>query len=646
MALAKTIFIKDYLAKPSVLAGLILLLCVAPAAAQAPTVEQMLRYKPRQDGVDYTTPTKEEYGQCEITSTGNASGWILLDAKKQPLRRFYNTHGDKKGVDVYSYYKDGVEVYREIDSKYTTRQAQDKGKPDQYRWLNGGGTKWGVDLNDDGKIDSWRIISAEEVAQEVYQAVLTRDFARLRTLFINGDEVKALKLSDAHVARIRDNQAKAQVKFQELCSKATNLTPQAQFVRVETAVPYCVPADAKGPAQDVLRFPSRAILYQAVNKNHEWLHTGEMLLVGQAWRLTGTPSISDVDPGENPEGSSRTGAVDEVQKKLMDSLMELDKLAPPPPATPGKYPPVVDYNTRRVALLEKIYERATDPKEKETWLRQILDNLCTGHQANEGKTELLARLRQYKTELAKAAPGSNITGYAHYREMWARYAFELYAQKDPAKTQREWTDELAKFVAAYPKAEDAPDALRQLAMNSEFGPKEKQEEAKNYYGLIVKNFPDHPLTPMARGAIKRLELNGKPMELTGPTVQGKSFDIASLKGKVVAVYYWASSGSKASIGDFAMLKQMQAAHGAKGFEIVTVNLDDTLSAATTFLASNPLPGTHLFQATDQARGLDSPLAIHYGIVGIPTIILVGKDGKVIDRSIQINELEEAVKKAL
>jgi thiol-disulfide isomerase/thioredoxin len=635
MASARPLQSRVRLARRLVLGGLVLLVAIGPLRA-APTVEEMLRFRPRQPGIDISTPTKEEYAQCQVQleKAGRGSGWILLDAKKQPVRRFFDTNG-RNNVDVFSYYKDGVEVFREIDSDFN-------GKPDQYRWLNSGGTKWGVDANEDGKIDSWRIISAEEVAQEVYQAVVTRDFGRLQMLFISDAEVRALKLPEAHAARIRESQSKAQAKFQDLCAKATNLTSLAQFVRVESAVPQCVPADAKGPAQDLLRFPSRAILYQGANKNHEWLHTGELIQVGQAWRLVGAPSISDVVDGDNNVAASPSTA-DPALKKLMDDFMSLEKNAPVTTGAPGKDPAVVNYNVKRVALLEQIYAKTTDAAEKETWMRQILDNLCTGHQANKGDNALLSRLQLYKSQLAQTAPGSNIAGYAHYREMWARFAFSLYEPNE--KTQRDWTEELAKFVAAYPKADDAPDALRQLAMNSEFGPKEKQEEAKKYYGLIANNFPDHPLAPMAKGAIKRMELNGKPMELAGPTLQGTPFNVAKLNGKVVVVYYWASN-IKACVGDFAMLKQMHAAYAAKGFEIVTVSLDETQPAATGFLASNPLTGTHLFQATEQARGLDSPLAIQYGIIGVPTIFLVGKDGRVIDRSIQINELEEAVKKAL
>ena len=112
--------------------------------------------------------------------------WELADAKNQPIRRYFGGKGAKGGVDTWCYFKDGVEVYREIDTKNT-------GAPDQFRWLNAGGLKWGMDRAGRGKIDSWRIIAAEEVGFEAFQAVATNDYARLQALFITADEMQALE---------------------------------------------------------------------------------------------------------------------------------------------------------------------------------------------------------------------------------------------------------------------------------------------------------------------------------------------------------------------------------------------------------------------------------------------------------------------
>ena len=59
---------------------------------------------------------------------------------------------------------DGLEVYRDIDADFN-------GKPDQCRWFNTAGTRWGLDTNEDGKIDRWKEISAEEASDELVRAL-------------------------------------------------------------------------------------------------------------------------------------------------------------------------------------------------------------------------------------------------------------------------------------------------------------------------------------------------------------------------------------------------------------------------------------------------------------------------------------------
>jgi hypothetical protein len=61
-----------------------------------------------------------------------------------------------------------------------------------------------------------------------------------------------------------------------------------------------------------------------------------------------------------------------------------------------------------------------------------------------------------------------------------------------------------------------------------------------------------------------------------------------------------------------------------------------------FLRGTPAPGLQLFKE----GGLDSPLAREYGIMALPNLFLVGKDGKVVSRTVQVNNLEDEVRKLL
>src|SRR4051794_16271460 len=178
-----------------------------------PTVPQMLAFKPSQANLDITTPTQQQFAACKVElvkGKAKGSGWELKDANGT-VRRFLDTNDDNR-IDQWSYYKDGVEVYREIDTN-------GDGKADQYRWLNAGGSRWAVDANQDGVIDGWKVISPEEVSQEVLAAVTSGDFAKIQALLITEAEIKALDLQGAEAKRVRDALAAAQKKFDETCAK-------------------------------------------------------------------------------------------------------------------------------------------------------------------------------------------------------------------------------------------------------------------------------------------------------------------------------------------------------------------------------------------------------------------------------------------
>ena len=621
---------------PALLASGLVWLGATTAHAQPtpPSVAQMLdgRFAPKQTDVHITTPTGAELKDCTVHaiagSRPGSTGWELLDGKKQPIRRYFGGKGAKGGVDTWCYFKDGVEVYRELDSN-------NDGIPDQFRWLNAAGLKWGMDLNGDGKIDTWRIISAEELGQEAFQALTTGNLARLQALFISTDEMKAIKLPAKEIERITNLQKQAAKKFADLGKAVPQLTG-GHFERVEAAVPSCVPAEAFGGESDLIKFTSRAILYEGGNKKHEWLHTGELIQVGFAWRLVDVPTVEE--PSPIPGGPANVAqTTDPRLKELLTRLEKLDdggqSLAP----NDAKIKP---YLEARVALVHQIIQM-TDAKERDSWYKQIFDNLST--LAQTGDKTAIKSLAELSDNVAKAMRGGSLAAYGIYRRMWADYALALETGKDVEKLQKTWIEQLRSFVTDYPKAEDTtPDALHQLAMHVEFAGKD--EEAKGYYKLVYTNFPDHYLAEKCKGAVRRLDLPGQRLTLTAPQLgSGAPFDVGAVKDKLVVIYFWASYCNQC-VGDFARLNKLYDTHPGK-IELVTINLDDTAEQAQTYLKSTPVRGVHIFQpGAKGAAGMSSPLAIQYGVNGLPTVFLISRDGRVVNRAMQVSDLENELKK--
>jgi len=603
----------------------------------------MLQYRPKQSGVDCTTPSAAELAACKVElGTGGAkgsSGWVLSDAGKMRLRSFFDSNGDNR-IDVWSYYKDGVEIYREIDSNGDDRA-------DQFRWLNGGGSKWGVDANGDGRIDAWKSISSEEVAEEVFESALSGDSTRLTALFITEAEIRTMNFPPARAEQLRKLRVDAATSFQQAIAKLPGFDKSAELVRVEPSTPQCLPADTTGLDQDLIEYPSRIVLYKSSDGKHGWLQTGEMIQVGTAWRLI-SPPMQEGAGTTNPAAQPNVAGSDDPRlQKLFDQLSDLDKLLPEPPAQSGPNKAICDYNMRRALLLEQIVALEKSER-RDQWLKQLFDNLSTAAQTSaKNDTAAITKLAAFKEQVSRSEPRGKMAAYGAYRMLWAIYAPKLTgasADDDVTKVQEEWMQRLAEFVQTYPDADDTPDSLHHLGMGSEFSGKD--DEALRWYQQLTQRFPEHMHASRAMGAQRRLKLVGNTMDLSGTMLSTKGpFEMSRLKGKVVVVYYWASYCTTC-VKDFEKLNELRKANAAKGFELVLVNLDEREEQALDKLRSNPVVGVHLFQPGPNGGGLNSPLATYYGILGLPSMFLVDREGKVISRTMQSADLEKAIQKAL
>jgi hypothetical protein len=631
------------------LAGFVLLLGgVTQAVAQSPAPAEMLDPKlgPKFEDVNCTVPTPEELKNCSVElvkgKVPNSTGWLLLDANKKPLRRYFNSTGrmDKDGhtkVDTWSYYKDGVEVYREFDTS-------GKGiHPNNFRWLNTGGMKWGVGGLDPrtGKwtINSWRMISAEEVGFEAFQAVAKNDPARLQALFITEAEMQIVKLPSAKIEAVAAMQRQAPQKLAKLVQ--TVKLAGVKFDGVEGATPSY---DTTGGDFEIIKFPSRAIRYSIGEKQHGWIHTGEMIQVGMAaWRMVDVPT--NTDPLVAGGGIAPPPPAGNPQlEKPLNLLAELDK-NPRSDSILAKNKEVEAYYRKRIELVKEIMPLDKE-SERESWYKQLFDNM-TARAQNSGDDAVIAELKQLKDGVAAKMPGSNLAAYGAYREMWTRYAVGMAKIKDDRKLidvlQEKWLDDLSDFVKKFSKADDTPDALSQLAIGCEFAG--KIEEAKRWYKELFTSFPDHHHAPRARGSLARLNLVGNLLTLSAPLLNGtKTFNITQLKGKVVIVHYW-SRGSSNYEDDFTKLKRIMSQVGAKNdVELVSISLDDDAGKAREAVAAAQLPGIHLFQASNNASGFNSPLATQYGIHILPTLFMVGRNGVVTNNALQIGDILTELKR--
>src|SRR5262249_17348394 len=287
----------------------------------------------------------------------------------------------------------------------------------------------------------------------------------------------------------------------------------------------------------------------------------------------------------------------------------------------GTNPAVVTYNSQRADIIEKVIAKVIKPEDREQWTRQLADCLSTAAQSSApNEKTCYERLVRLEEQIVRAQPGSPLAAFVTFREMSAEYQVKMRTNQGGAgfnKVQEDWLTRLAKFAQDYPRAEDMPDALLQLGMVSEFVGKEI--EAKKWYQQLVTNFSNaKALADKAAGALRRLDLEGKTFELEGSSLEGTAFNISSLRGKVVIVYYW-PSWIQQTIGDFARLKDLQSRYQTQGVELVCINLDNSPPEAKDAQSKALPPGIQLFAP----GGLESSLATQYGIMVLPNMFLVG-----------------------
>lgn len=111
-----------------------------------------------------------------------------------------------------------------------------------------------------------------------------------------------------------------------------------------------------------------------------------------------------------------------------------------------------------------------------------------------------------------------------------------------------------------------------------------------------------------------------------------------IKGKVALIDFWASWCAPCR-REIPNIKKIHEQYGSKDFVVVSLNVWDKPDAQAKAIKQLGMTWTQLTDGTRNATD-------KYGVDGIPQILLIGKDGKIIARDLRGEGIEEAVKKAL
>jgi thiol-disulfide isomerase/thioredoxin len=599
-------------------------------------LSKALAFKPRQADVNYEQVKPEQIADCSLEETAreDGNGFLVTGPGAVPLRWFADTNGDNR-LDRWCYYNAGVEVYRESDTDFNETA-------DEFRWLSTEGLRWGKDKDEDGTIDAWNMISAEEVTAEVVRATANREPARFERLLITDAEIASLGLGKEKADLLVQRVADARKQFAAWTSGQNVITKTSKWTNFGGDKPGIIPAGTEGSKKDIVVYENVVALLEDAGKAKQLL-VGTIIQVGPTWRLVDLPKtvaegqeVSDsglfFSASFQPRGASGVpeapGGLSKAMERLVADLQKVDeKLNSPKLSTSDK----VIQQSLRADAIEKLVS-ASSGEERSSWIRQLADTVSASAQAGEFP-EGVDRLNKFVAKLNDASASQNDIAYVVFRTLTADNNIKM---QDPKANfdalQKANLADLESFIEKYPTSEEAAEAMIQIALSAEFSGDAKL--AEKWYTQAAKDFSKALAGKKAAGALRRLNLVGEKFGLEGQLIDGRDFSSNALKGGPVVYHCWAS-WCQGCIAEMRGLKELQNKYSKTKLKIVGINFDNNQKQAADFLKATPFPWMHLYDE----GGLDSTVAVAYGILTLPVNIIVDKNGKVVKTGVHWTEID-------
>lgn len=201
---------------------------------------------------------------------------------------------------------------------------------------------------------------------------------------------------------------------------------------------------------------------------------------------------------------------------------------------------------------------------------------------------------------------------------YARITLFMHRAQNPNEQESNaLLSQILKFKADYPDDPRNFDLLVEIASAYDSDPAKKRDLLNE----AVRYADTQDRKDRLNDDFKRLDMLGKPLALKFDSIQGDPVDIASYRGKVVLVYFFAGWSPPSVLG-LQQVKAIVEDFPKNKFQLLGISLDDKKAALQTIITRFGLTCPIYFDG----KAWKSPLVRSLGINALPTVWLVDKKG--------------------
>ncbi len=215
--------------------------------------------------------------------------------------------------------------------------------------------------------------------------------------------------------------------------------------------------------------------------------------------------------------------------------------------------------------------------------------------------------------------------------------------------------QLVEFGQRHPKARAGEYLLHSYA---ELVQRRGFAKAKAEFNQLVDR-PNQFLAEAAKIKVAFCELAQKPLELSFTALDGRTVDLAALRGNVVLLDFWATWCGPC-LEELPTVKKVYEEFHSRGFEVIGISLEDagldpkdTLDERALklkdsrrnlarFVAKQQLPWPQYFDG----QAWDNVLRKKFGVSAIPTMYLLDQAGRIVTPDAFGDALEKEVRRLL